>query len=151
MLMKETMRARRFAAAAFAAMALSLAGCSTPSEAPDPPADAFGNVSEAPRGSAMLTQADAVGLVVDVDGSGFTLRPDQGDAEAAIIALEETGEERYLEYAAGCAFVIAQGDVATGEVTEVPATAEVVKKDASAYVFLDTDGLVSKVAIFRTE
>ena len=142
MLMKETMRARRFAAAAFAAMALSLAGCSTPSEAPDPPADAFGNVSEAPRGSAMLTQADAV---------GFTLRPDQGDAETAIIALEETGEERYLEYAAGCAFVIAQGDVATGEVTEVPATAEVVKKDASAYVFLDTDGLVSKVAIFRTE
>ena len=90
----------------------------------------------------MLTQADAVGLVVDVDGSGFTLRPDQGDAETAIIALEETGEERYLEYAAGCAFVIAQGDVAT---------AEVVKKDASAYVFLDTDGLVSKVAIFRTE
>ncbi|RDB64307.1 hypothetical protein C1878_00095 [Gordonibacter sp. 28C] len=154
MLIKKTMWMRRLtaavAAAAVAAAVFSLVGCSTPTgSASDDMASP--NDKAAPTDKSGLSGADLNGLVVDFDESGLTLRPDEGDDETAKISLIETGAEQRLEYADGCQFVIAHGNVSTGTVSEEPATAETVKKDASAYVWLDASGLVEKVAVFRTE
>ncbi len=143
----------RLASACLAALCLScaLAGCSGVTFEQGQPASETAGEASASKGGSAFAGASDHGMVIDLDSEGVTLRPDEGSEEIAMISLEDTGAERRIGYADGCAFSIIKGDASTGDYTETPATRDAVKKDSMVFVWTDANGLAKKVAVFRDE
>lgn len=143
----------RLVAACAAALLLScsLAGCSGATAEQGQRASGAAGDSPTTGAESVLDGASDHGMVVDFDDGGITLRPDEGNDEVAIVSLEDTGAERRIEYADGCAFSIVTGNASTGSCSESAATKDAVKKDSTVFVWTGADGLAEKVAVFRNE
>lgn len=133
--------------------ALVLGGCSaapgdggTDGAAGQPIAEDGQSGAEGP-----FATADLMGTIVKSGESGIVLRPGKTTDEMAVVGLEDEGEDRELDYAGDCEFTVARGDAATGALDEQPGSADDVKVDCTACVWLDAGGDIEKLSVFYAE